>query len=1820
MAKVPAVVKDGRIHLIRVLPAVRLALKAQRGAMDEQSRNSSEPVDLHPYARKKRRTKTVIIDKRKSKAGRKEAARPRRRSANGGHSNGAHDRVIRTGASGSDGRRISRLENSGGSTTDVDGESDGSTSAVQLHERAPEPFSRTTTMKRGKRTTRRAAIPTERSKARRKKDRGRRRNVLTTVECSEDADLEPQALATHGIPDIENILPNLSSGGGAGLNTARSMEQQGDREAISDRMQRWINANTRNDVGSDDNTTDDRLRKQSSKSKRTAGRPSAGHNQPGTSSAREEISYPQALTVAREEVFASLNRRISVPINDVRDVPSSEHTLQSLCASLDKTDSLTAFTRVLNDICSKVNSDSTVHAPLVFRTLLTCLRRYGNRALQDLVSSEHPLLEKQVSVLVALLRLLKLEVNNTLSPGDDGVLYEIFGGPNSFRFTDFVLLQLVDSVMALVLPSAWGLRVKDPRSILRNLEPLRNACALHFQLTERVCRCLSRELGKQEWRCVRNGEHIYVSTIDPDHWSSFLSSGKLPSASVEVRHAAFSKPFPRCEVEAVWFLLAYFAVPKALTKSTESNRWHFVSQCITQGSLCGCEKTGTLPPCKKQLDAVMEDLSSLTDLIVTGSLEDLPRRDSVLLDILRRALLLQSDDIFRNEESRVSFHPSVGDGADDKKLAFQVWSGLWPPSGTDSSLQSSVATALCDKDCDLHWMGQPLVLPSSRILRCCLGLLVAWGERIPAEKAKRLQCFENVMKALVKSLTDDLDSTGEPDAGADSQSGFDAFQEAFSLQTVPDKGGKADTRRLLFRSESAAYITIFATSVTGPKINRTGEQALSSHLSPSLAQYKRLWSLVSDTAMIKRQHWIEFDSSRSRPVETFQGDTFRLYLASKVTSVLALSVLGNLPLLGDTFAVSSTTAVPSGLSDYQSSALTFLLSCLISCLDCSCDSQNTLEIMSSIAISVGVVLAHISRRHTDTQREKFGTTVVRMLSDSCVLQRAFHVVTSSSYCGVEEDLCFQALLAVVRRATALLPNSDIASAAPGMSVNNSEQAGSDDEFGDIDDALLASIDLGGSETKIEGTQLYNLLADALLQSKPSSRNALFHPDARGNDTIMSSQGMKLVGKRLDPICRTLAGIVASRKHLETSMKRPWIVPIRFTSFNDQGDAAYYKTVGRLLSRHLCNQHESKAVVDVVRGSMEDILFNLLENLLDTKLLQKVPSCNLSRIAENSGPAGEEKGFTQLMSFKNGLPKSLCDSMRDLRSFCSNLGRLFIGVDEAAVGALLTDFDRNATAQLVDSMERECFDRFLLFRGIVGQFGLANNESFSVERVSSLLLASFSSELTRLLRKIGIQDQVHRDIAQESYSRARLFETVSCFAETFVSWMAVVFRDLGNSCSAEFTRVLTHISEGLIAPLLQGRNLDLLSCLDEIVAQSSAFLASHNPGGRRLHSSPSCDLRPYCNLLRNCLGRRSREFLLFASESQSTTLLDAILLLECDERFAQSISRSFISNAYHQVIHESDRDDSAFPLQASIENAFNDEEEFRSLSADQLRSLAKLKFYALEKNLIPKLDSIGLEPTKRSGALRLVRNLLDIENIERSTLEYPLILCSLAKGIVTSIRVAFQSNAVDEELVKECFACARSLINIPAACVESQAIGWLIDWVCSSHETTNISANAGSTNNSSRFPQATVDDEGTLLPPKLLHARYLWYLCLWLKDLGDILLDSNVDTIHTSRVKLRDDQYKDTSGFAAWPPIRTLDERSTLHGCLIGLEEHLFPVARLDGGQTIVNVYRRTKSMASTAAAVDTEGALVRWVPGLALRSTVSLFSTKVKSASFVRSD
>jgi hypothetical protein len=1605
-----------------------------------------------------------------------------------------------------------------------------------------------------------------------------------------------------------------------------------DRIPIADRMQRFLDANEGG--GLDFSESIGNLEKTQRRVRRN--RPSARErNADSHVTGSDSISKrPVSVSPAEEEsvnpveLFSLLDDAPDRPVEQCQVQPPCENTMPDLCQFLVENFPNCICANVLDAIVAKAAasiSEGSENSTLVFKTILKVLHCHGKATLQELVSAESASLDVHVSLLAAPLRLLRLGVNSSLTP-EDGVVFEIFSPGRCGRYIDFMVIQTVEAVFSLVHPSAWALKIKSPRKILRALEPLRDALGEHVHIVERAIRCLEQELEPQQWRCVRNGEHVFVSSLNPDSWLAFLDSGTPLPESGSLRSLGFQKELPRCEVNAMWSLLAYLSSStKPVLEEKGVHRWQLISKIFTRSVLAG-SPTEPLPPCESQLAICAGELKHLTSLLLSGALDCLPGRDSILVNLIRRSLLLQGDAFLYDEDSRMAAYPSIKDEKAEKRVMVKLWEMIGDETITVDIAQGRSAEfgrTLSSQKVACSVMGQPIVLPSSWITRCCLALLSAWTQRVPVKKA-RLSRLANAVNSLTKSLIEEcaqLDA--EPVSTASSHVDPDSFQAAFSSgpysSSTPARSGLGPRRKALFLREAAAYLTILSTSTA---LTQAGDR-----MPYTSAMCERVWNILADTDMKSRREKI-LSNPDSRHAVYSGDDSFRLYLAAKAITFLALMFLGinpwNETLTERTLKVSDSVSNEQG----EESGLEFLVSCLVTCLDCASDSRHCVEITASISSCIGIVLMNARRLHSVNPSRFLQRAICRLgtLPNMIghTLEKSFQLLVTASFCGPEEDLCLMSLLSVLRGSLSWTKCNDI--------ENNRdvhEEAGAlnprvgdgivdepqDDEFwGGLDDDLLASIDLATSDaggvhhSSDTGslTGFCRLLSVSLDQAKPSKRfeivqsmvNAIT-PDV----AVLTASGRKLVANRSGPLCRCLAAILASEKSESSGttaiVSQIWTAPVRFPAEKDHRDSDFQSSMARIISSELCNLAlSSRRCRELVLRKQKEVLGNLLETLLDPKVLKKYPSCNLPRIKQNGGSSSEQKELSRLMKISDGIRKT-----DEFWNFCSAFGLALQGQENetqnsrlSETSALLLNPDSDLSLherrqiKMVPSMEKEYLDRFRIFRGIA----INTHSTSAFEMVASVVLHSTLGHMVALVKRFRIQERCQGEMdSAENYGRAKIIEEISSYIEFHVSIISLVFHERQHAVSGGQSRAWYRVCDDYFSPLLQGKHIDVVSVLTQIISCAGS---AHEDRGSSVAAVVIAPTEPaaYHDMITEAILRRSREFMIEIAHDfsagntwRSSNFFRAMISAGTsnDDRAAWMISRSFCSKAY--ILPPTEGAITRSPLQSAIDDYLARVEKCHPLVDQDTRSLLLLKRHALKEVLIPRLGHERSLVHTKCGILRLLRLMLDTEHDEGKSADTDTrlnayTLCYLAKGVCLTLRAALSANSVDDELVSSSFLCARSLINLPATCVDHDAVGWLIHW-CSSCATDCAASDS------------TV---------KQSRAGYLWSFSRWLNDLGLFICDASgeaaSESIQTYRNTLRKPQ--DPGDKNSWPPIKK--DGTDIAGRMREYEKVLFPDREND--QNITNVYASRRDTSNVNVAMEV------WIPNTNVQRSVKSFTAEVK--------
>ncbi len=260
----------------------------------------------------------------------------------------------------------------------------------------------------------------------------------------------------------------------------------------------------------------------------------------------------------------------------------------------------------------------------------------------------------------------------------------------------------------------------------------------------------------------------------------------------------------------MWGALLYFGASKSPVDQTNQARWQLITKLFSCSVLAKSpHEDSRLPPNPKQLAVFESDIDIFARLLRRGTLDELPATDTLVINLVKRAIALQAEDYLLNEESRFCSFPSFG----DEKSAAKLVSGLW--KSTHGLLMQDASTIENERETvdevnfrrsrgkKLGLRVNDLLLPLSPLLGGCLSLLLAWARRVPKKKVRRMRLLKQ-LKALRESLIClevDLMQRCSKDSGSD------AFVDAFVGNRSPETGD-ANGRMSAFLGEAAGYLKI----------------------------------------------------------------------------------------------------------------------------------------------------------------------------------------------------------------------------------------------------------------------------------------------------------------------------------------------------------------------------------------------------------------------------------------------------------------------------------------------------------------------------------------------------------------------------------------------------------------------------------------------------------------------------------------------------------------------------------------------------------------------------------------------------------------------------------------------------------------------------------------------------------------------------------------------------------------------------------------------------------------------------------------------------
>ena len=263
---------------------------------------------------------------------------------------------------------------------------------------------------------------------------------------------------------------------------------------------------------------------------------------------------------------------------------------------------------------------------------------------------------------------------------------------------------------------------------------------------------------------------------------------------------------------ALWGLLAFFGAPNSIPEKVSLSRWQIINRLFV-GSVLAVEsnESPSLPPSESQLSACWNEMTYLRKLLSKGALMSMPSSDSMVVNLIKKAVMLQSDDYFGNELSRIECLPLIRDEKDDRKMIARLWKATSPLFFMDPGSVRQSTISLFDISFDPRVGGdsamlQDLFMPTSKILRECCALLPAWIQHIPEKKVRQKRLY-SALNSLVESILGLASKSDAQCPTATNQESSNSFESVFAVQP-PIKSGTGTQRRSIFLLEATALLKL----------------------------------------------------------------------------------------------------------------------------------------------------------------------------------------------------------------------------------------------------------------------------------------------------------------------------------------------------------------------------------------------------------------------------------------------------------------------------------------------------------------------------------------------------------------------------------------------------------------------------------------------------------------------------------------------------------------------------------------------------------------------------------------------------------------------------------------------------------------------------------------------------------------------------------------------------------------------------------------------------------------------------------------------------
>lgn len=1042
----------------------------------------------------------------------------------------------------------------------------------------------------------------------------------------------------------------------------------------------------------------------------------------------------------------------------------------------------------------------------------------------------------------------------------------------------------------------------------------------------------------------------------------------------------FNSKIPRVEVNVIWSIVGFLASADVQIAAPKSkNRWHLVYTIM-------CCETGILP---KSLDLFEKSSSSeahvarcenelgyLSLLVARGAMMPLEGTDKIVAMILKRSILLQAR---CSDKERFLHLFRLQDVAFEKGYVLSHWE----------------ASALRSESTVVSSFGDSIDFFLSGLLQKGIDVLASWTSRTK-EKA--------VLWAQLASSISKLQELEQVCSTLNDQNGKDLFARAF----VTNERDRTHCVR-----EASVHVMAAFDVLRSECTNMVKKPVISRDV------LSKTWFQISNAEMKFHQEALLGKVAHGDPAHYSDSPFTQYFSAIRTFCMYVFAHLGVPTGIVGVEPNAQLKITPRQMATTYHYVLHEALSYIFASLDCMCRSISKSRDRESTAMSnahvkaiclavrwisqISCVCRQLQGRSSSnasigqlrSELQIVGRSLLKLGAKA--LRNCLLVVLSLSNCEgtvVCVRMCITAIRCVAAWTAETLAEDQLLKES--------------DEFGDLDDSMLLSMDSCNDTRDTAAEILCRTLGKLIELADPSNiydvnRNVAVDQEF----TSINSHGRMVLSRFAGGLCACLSSLIAARSNCDLKNA------IVGNALGQPDKCTFKRNVNFSLLAGTCKLAERYAPCRTfMEQRCEIVTLSFVDMTLDADSIERFPTCDLQTMMNLTGSQGARRERKRLdlvndlsvahrgVGIKKGeeidelgpafVSNHLWQCFRDLRSVvdvrkaASPLFSLLASTDYATV---IGDTD----GPYHISMEMECLRRMRLLQSFFHVEAAAPMLQIFEE---TLVLALKSAMMNVLKISDGLvyhslkrsRSKTEKDpLLSHKHGKLKILQT--CYVEMFIAVVSSVVLANWSKFSGSFKGTLSNVREVLFFSMTNYEENDVDGCFRRFLGHPPQLSDST----KNQVSTPMLDLR---KCVKYACMRRSKEIVRHHLSLATTTdrRRGAIALVASVSSFASEATIS--SDKLVEIIAEGFRTKLDFVAESGSgrpifedyvdEIIINSQKELQNSEASRSQKLLQdtgirtLRRFVLAKVIPPRLRNNHVSDCTKASLVGLANRLLYIE--------------------------------------------------------------------------------------------------------------------------------------------------------------------------------------------------------------------------------------------------